>query len=378
MHKSWTFPEFVLCANEKHNKKFRYVQSYDGPFMISKKIDIYCPIHGEFKQIAYAHLKRYGCPKCGIERRNNTKRKDTETFIKEANKKHKHKYDYSKTQYRGVKKKVEIICHKKGENGKEHGLFFQEASSHLSGAGCPRCKGEKCSARQKTDFNVLIEKFNKKHSGKYTYCKQQYKGLHSKIMITCPIHGDFSQEINSHLRGGGCPKCSKVFMDRNYFIKKASMIHNNYYDYSLVEYLSAKKEVKIVCPKHGIFLQKPDKHLCGHKCPLCKKSSLEEKVESILLKLDKEYVFQQRFSWLGRQSFDFYVPENNIAIECQGAQHYVPVGVFGGEEGFRNLQRLDKQKAELAKENGVKIIYIKYNVKKSEIEKILFKELNYG
>ncbi len=56
------------------------------------------------------------------------------------------------------------------------------------------------------------------------------------------------------------------------FIERARAKHANWYDYSLVEYAHSKIPVKIICHKHGEFLQKPEAHLntkrpCG--CPVC-------------------------------------------------------------------------------------------------------------
>ena len=41
------------------------------------------------------------------------------------------------------------------------------------------------------------------------------------------------------------------------FIIKANEIHGNIYDYSLAEYVNSKTKVKIICPEHGIFEQRP-------------------------------------------------------------------------------------------------------------------------
>jgi len=53
------------------------------------------------------------------------------------------------------------------------------------------------------------------------------------------------------------------------FIKKSKIIHGNKYDYSLVDYINNKTKVKIICSLHGIFEQRPDKHLCGRGCVVC-------------------------------------------------------------------------------------------------------------
>ena len=49
----------------------------------------------------------------------------------------------------------------------------------------------------------------------------------------------------------------------------AQKIHGNKYDYSLVEYVTAYKKVKIVCHVHGEFNQNPTNHLSGQGCPTC-------------------------------------------------------------------------------------------------------------
>ena len=54
-----------------------------------------------------------------------------------------------------------------------------------------------------------------------------------------------------------------------------------------------------------------------------------------------EYVYQKRFPWLGLLSLDFYLPEYNVAIECQGEQHFVPVGMWGGVDGCEALKKRD-------------------------------------
>lgn len=45
------------------------------------------------------------------------------------------------------------------------------------------------------------------YGGKYNYSKVDYHGNKIKVCIACPIHGEFWQTPNDHLRGHGCPKC---------------------------------------------------------------------------------------------------------------------------------------------------------------------------
>ena len=60
-------------------------------------------------------------------------------------------------------------------------------------------------------------------------------------------------------------------MTNDEFIKKALESHKIVYDYSKVEYKDCKTPVTIICPIHGEFRQRPDSHLRGAGCPKCNK-----------------------------------------------------------------------------------------------------------
>lgn len=79
--------------------------------------------------------------------------------------------------------------------------------------------------------------------------------------------------------------------------------------------------------------------------------------------------------WLGKQRFDIYFPEYNIAVEYQGIQHFKPVDIFGGEEGFKKTVERDKRKKDLCDKNGCTLIYVteNYNIDDvlSEINRII-------
>lgn len=129
----------------------------------------------------------------------------------------------------------------------------------------------------KEDF---ILKALKIHGSNYDYSKVKYKNQDTKIIIICPQHGEFIQRPDHHLSGRKCKKCStksqknieRYAVAPDEFIKKATKKWGDIYDYSKVEYVSAKYKVIIGCRKHGYFLQSPDSHL-KHKCLKC---SIEE------------------------------------------------------------------------------------------------------
>ena len=192
------------------------------------------------------------------------KKKTTNEFIYEANIKHNNKYDYSLVEYKNSKIKVKIIC-------PIHGIFEQRPNDHLNTNGCSECGGVK-----KHTTESFIKKVSKIHNNKYDYSLVEYNGNNkSMVKIICPIHGIFEQRIISHINGYGCYKCGMVssIINRttqtNDFIDKVRKIHNNKYDYSLIDYKNSSTKIKIICPIHGIFKQRPCSHLYGNGCPKC-------------------------------------------------------------------------------------------------------------
>ena len=89
------------------------------------------------------------------------------------------------------------------------------------------------------------------------------------------------------------------------------------------------------------------------------------KTESDLYKIVKkrypDSVFQFRAPFLKGQSIDIFIPSLNVGIEYQGIQHYEPVSIFGGEEGFLRTKERDKRKKEICYKNGLELIYWKYD-----------------
>lgn len=303
----------------------------------------------------------------------------TETFIEKAKIKHGNKYDYSKVHYINSKTKVCIICPK-------HGEFSQRPNDHLVGKGCKECYNERRGETQRSNSAAFIEKANSIHNNKYDYSKVDYVNTHTEVCIICPIHGEFLVEPASHLVGKQCKECAKIERAKNKtlsndeFISKAKKVHGEKYDYSLSKYNGIYNTVEIVCPTHGVFKQVASYHLSGNGCQKCKRSKLEDEIEHCLIENNIEFIPQYRQTWLGIQSLDFYIPSKNIAIECQGKQHFKPIDIFGGECAFKHRQTLDKNKFDRCKEHNIRILYysnlgIKYPYEVFEDKNKLLQEI---
>jgi hypothetical protein len=139
--------------------------------------------------------------------------------------------------------------------------------------------------RKKRTKDEFIICAKKIHGEKYDYSLVEYHGDKIKIKIVCPEHGMFEQRPTNHISGKqGCPKCGqKKPITLRDFIKKANTIHKNKYDYSLAVYLNSKTKIKIKCHLHGVFHQTPNRHLLGDGCILCRKPLIDEFIEKAKL-----------------------------------------------------------------------------------------------
>lgn len=119
---------------------------------------------------------------------------------------------------------------------------------------------------------------------KFDYSLVDYKTAKLKVKIICPKHGIFEQKPNGHLNGKGCSECQKD----NYgahrrksveqFIEESKQRFGNKFDYSKVVYINADTPVTLICPEHGEYQQKPEKHLQStYGCATCGKESYKNR-----------------------------------------------------------------------------------------------------
>lgn len=255
----------IRNANSKKNTKDYFIQKAKerfGEYYDYNKVNytawcepviIICPVHGEFEQEPRIHIKcSVGCPKCSQEITNTRNCMTWDDFIEKANKIYKSKFEYQNIGFYNRLSFVKVYC-------KKHGWFKQKASNHLK-CGCPKCSREIVTNNQCIDINNFIKRSNIIHNNKYDYSKICFKTIKDKVIIICPDHGEFEQQIAGHLQGNGCPKCG---------------VYRSQYEDFIEQYLT----------KNNIPFEKKYK-----------------------LKYDHNNWFE----------LDFYIPTKNIAIEVNG------------------------------------------------------------
>lgn len=307
MGKKLTLNDFVQRANIIHNFKYDYSKVNYVNSVI--KVCIICPEHGEFYQKPNAHLNGQGCKQCGYKIVSNKLKKSQDQFIEEAKTRHKD-IDYHKVVYIDDRTPVCLICHKKDKNGIEHGEFWQTPDNHLRGR---KGKGQTCPK-----------------------CMEEKRGDNRRMAVED-------------------------------FIARSNKIHNGKYSYELVDYINCNTPVKIICPTHGVFTQKPSLHLNGCGCQFCNSSHGETIISKWLTTNGIDFEEQKTFEWLKNKRnlhIDFYIKSINVGIEYQGELHYTQRRDKNKDKSLNKLyktQFLDRLKLKLCAEHGVKIEYIKYD-----------------
>ena len=155
------------------------------------------------------------------------------------------------------------------------------------------------------------------------------------------------------------------------FIRKSNEVHNNEYDYSLVDFKNTRDDVKIICPKHGEFIQNAGSHLSGKGCRKCG----EEEVAKKLKMSQDEFVSRSQKS--NNYQYDYsktkYVNSStNVIVTCPTHGDFLTsprnhLRGSGCPKCYGTKKRTTQEFIDLAKQvHGDKYDYSKSNYLSSE------------
>ena len=328
-----------------------------------KKIKMICYKHGEQMLRPNNVILGSGCRECGYEKVSKKNSDSPETFVEKAIKRHgNEKFDYSLAikEY-GKQKKVHIICKTCGR------MFEQMPSLHISGNGCPHCN----PFPKKYTTETIGEHIKTLHPD--IEILSEYNGNNdSKIIVRCKKH-NYEWETTAHRLHQQKHACKYCYQEnRKEEIRKkeekkfkefTDIYYKPLYDTSKIKYINSKKKVTLICPEHGEFMLTPNKmknRLDG--CPYCNESVLERKIRLFLINNNINFERQKSFDWLinkGKMHLDFYLPNYNIAIECQGEQHVIDrESIMNKRDSFSSKVERDVLKNKLCVEHEIKILYV--------------------
>lgn len=383
----YTKPQLIDMSVAVHGEKYSYDQiEFNQHPSMKIKVPIECPNHGTFMQSFSSHIyARSGCPHCGAwsaaAKRQLSIPKTEQKFIADALATHGDQYTYEHVQYVNSHTPVTITC-------PTHGDFIKRPVKHLSSQeGCPGCSATDRIQRTTRfkSFDEVIADANQIHEHEYQYTAILQDNDHiattDRLLINCPIHGQFTQTINKHVyQRTGCRQC---FTERNartrsktteQFIKDSIRTHGKRYSYDSVDYRGAHQHVLITCPDHGLFSISPANHVLKQQgCNVCASSGPELIIRQWCIDNNIRYIQQYKpdgcvSPTTGAQlRFDFFLPDNNLLIEYDGIYHYQPIdhGTGTSVEDFHAGQHRDRTKTEYAKKNGIPLLRIPFFEKQS-------------
>ena len=234
---------------------------------------------------------------------------------------------------------------------------------------------------RKLTTEEFIERATQKHNHKYDYSKVIYKSKRDKVIIICPIHGEFRQLAGNHLRGQGCPECGKKYSSEyfknNYkaFVKESHKRFNNHYSFPYIEkeYINSHSKITCICNKCGCtFIKLACDHLTSPfgGCKKCyshtskSQNQLSEYIQNLLS--EDEIIIGDRDVLNGKE-IDIYIPKEKIGIEYNGVYWH------NSDRKGKNYHLL---KTELSKRKGVKLIHI-FEDELVEHKQIVFSKLKH-
>jgi predicted Zn-ribbon and HTH transcriptional regulator len=286
-------------------------------------------------------------------------KKTNEEFLKEVEQLRGNEYTFLEP-YNGVRGKILVrhnVC------GNEYlttpGSFLHDKSQ------C--CQ---CHERQHSDF---VQRLESAYPNEYTVLGK-YKTMNTKILVK---HNKCGHEWyitpSKLLTRRSCPECKKQKLAEafKFSIEEVSEYISRYgFELLSKEYVNARQNLVIRCPKGHIYEARFGDFKKGSRCPVCNLSKGEEKIKQYLIDNNIEFERQYRFEDLKNIAylrFDFAVFNNdelNFLIEYDGQQHYKPIPFNGAnskmDSAYEQTVRNDAIKNEYCEEHNIKLIRIPY------------------
>jgi len=264
--------------------------------------------------------------------------------------------------------------------------------------GCPYCGEEKRKEQRWIKESIALDNIEKKCSDKnYEFIGfvggKWEGGRKTRLIILCHNHNYSWKPTYSTFiidkRDRGCMLCgyeSNIMKQRTCekiaiknVVEKCDSLDMKFISFFNNKWIGTHKTRLVLhCNKHDVDWDTVIYHNLVHGkripcCPICEQSTMEKYVQLLLEKNNIKFIKNYRnFDWLRNirpLELDFYLPDYNIAIECQGIQHYTGWG--GNEKHLEYLQDNDLMKNLLCKGNFVPIHYIKYNSVENDIENLI-------
>lgn len=361
-NKKYTFDDVLYYINKKNYILISDKKDFNNA---GSQIKYLCPKHKD-KGVQVTTLGRLlegkGCKFCGIEKTAQSRRKD---FDEEYNKSicNDFNYTYVRTRREIVPPKnhniifIDFICNVH----REYGIQTTRQNNLRKGSSaCMYCH------HKNLPKDYILQLIEEKAPNIEILDNDFYK-LTDKVKCKCKVHNHISrQSIQDILKGKYCYYCGIDKLSKKSFLSIEEINHRiketNPHLELIEDYHGIQKSHKFRCNKCG-YIWKANINTVNY-CPHCEKYYKGEKIiEEILMSLNIDFEMQKRFDNCRDKRclpFDFYLPNNNLCIEYQGRQHYIPIDYFGGEDAFKTLQFHDTIKRNFCRNSNIKLLEIPY------------------
>ena len=379
-----TNEEAIARINERCNE-LNYVflgfDNEDNVYTNNKvKLKLHCNKCGsEWNTTSYEKFMggRNGCPGCNVRRKQSPE--EVKEQIIEKCKELDYEFLGFVGEYRSRKNtRIKLRCCKCGSEWETTTIenFLKEGrNSHSCGRKNPI---EMPSVyHEKEQIKKIKERLSGSSLEFVSFGESGYIGVtETKIIVRCKICGEIDTITYHNLiwKLHGIPMCTKCQYNGKISNEEAIAKINHKCELLGYEFLGFDNLQNRYDGKNTRLILKCLK--CGYiwnttiytnfinrtiKCRGCVNNwHLERTVECYLKEADIKYEIQKRFDWLKNKinmTLDFYLPDYDIGIECQGRQHFIPVDAFGGESGFEDTLLRDQLKKRLCDENGIRLLY---------------------
>ncbi len=282
------FSAFLKDAKAIHGEKYEYAEdTYDGA---RQNMEIICPKHGPFPQTPDAHINnKQGCALCADEA---TSKRNVTKGLKNAKKKLREltsdKVKLLDESYKEQREEAQFVC-------KEHGEFTRIVILALTSVyPCKECSQGKANTNilsKQEIYNKILEK-----EGNFNILEILGEGRDADIKVECfdCDRGEYITSVNNSYRYKVlCGNCRRIASEphrksmqakfhedsleerTNLWLSRFYKKWGDRYDYSEINFKSAREAIKVICnkPHHPPFYPTAHSHLTKG-CRLCANEAL--------------------------------------------------------------------------------------------------------
>ena len=319
---------------------------------------------GVEKNVIGQSLKNKTSKSCGhLQRIPNQIRTTHDEFIYKISQTNPHFDDIEiLSEYKGCKEKIKCRC-------KKCGYEYYTSTQALKTHGCRKCADKYIGKALSLSNDEFLYRMSQNERTKSLTFFTEYQNCKTVMKCQCNLCNHTFQIVASDLlQGRGCnnfryhsdyknPKMIDLTGKR---FGKLTVIKRNTENKNRHVYWNCQCDCGNITTVRSQHLREGIVQSCG-----CINSKMELKVINELNNRNINYELHKKYDGLigvggNPLSYDFYLPNKNILIECQGEQHYKPVEWFGGKEYYTIQQEHDKRKQLYAKNNNIVLIEIPY------------------